>query len=287
MGGIPGAKDFQTFTCLIITHPVYYIRIFGINTMLGTRIRDIRNARGLTQEEFADRIGLGRTQVVAIESGKRSIKAEELQSIGRILGVSCDALLDEERGVQVVIESAKTAEQSVPSMRIDVPRKNLEKFRQVLLFILNRVGSQPNVGETVIYKLLYFIDFDFYERYEEQLIGATYRRNHYGPTPLEFQAIVDRMISEGDIEKVNSEYFSYPQTKYLPRCSPDLSKFDGREVAMIEEVLDRLGDMSASRISEYSHDDVPWLTTEPGEVIGYEKVFYRTPAYSARLDERA
>ncbi len=252
--------------------------------MLGPRIRDIRNARGLTQEAFATRIGLGRTQVVAIESGKRSVKAEELQAIGRALGVSCDALLDETRDVRVMIESVGAEPQPGGAMRIDVPRKNLEKFRLVLLYILNRIGSQPNVGETVIYKLLYFIDFDYYERYEEQLIGATYQRNHYGPTPMEFQAIIERMIRDGDIERVQSTYFTYPQTKYLPRRTPDLSKLDGRELSTIDDVLDRLGEMSAGRISEYSHEDVPWLTTEPGEVIAYEKVFYRTPAYSARLD---
>ncbi len=167
-------------------------------------------------------------------------------------------------------------------MRIDVPQENLEKFCLVLLYILNRVGSQPNVGETVVYKLPYFIDF--YERHEEQLIGATYQRNHYSPTPMEFQAIIERMLCDGDIERVQRTYFTYRQTKYLPCRTPDLSKLDGRELSTIDDVHDRPGDMSAGRISEYSHEDVPWLTTEPGEVIADEKAFYRTPAHSARLD---
>ena len=36
------------------------------------------------------------------------------------------------------------------------------------------------------------------------------------------------------------------------------------------------------KISEYSHNDVPWLTAEEGAVIDYESVFYRTPPYSVR-----
>ena len=44
---------------------------------------------------------------------------------------------------------------------------------------------------TVLYKLLYFIDFDYYEKFEEQLVGATYIKNHFGPTPVEFKKIVD------------------------------------------------------------------------------------------------
>jgi hypothetical protein len=40
--------------------------------------------------------------------------------------------------------------------------------------------------------------------------------------------------------------------------------------------------MNASQISEYSHNDVPWLTAKDGGIIDYESVFYRTPSYSVR-----
>jgi len=51
---------------------------------------------------------------------------------------------------------------------------------------------------------------------------------------------------------------------------------------MIDSVLDKLSDMNATEISHYSHEDVPWLTTENGEIIEYESVFYRTKPYSMR-----
>jgi len=40
--------------------------------------------------------------------------------------------------------------------------------------------------------------------------------------------------------------------------------------------------MNAAEISDYSHRDVPWLTTNNGEIIDYESVFYRTKPYSVR-----
>ncbi|MFH2108347.1 MAG: Panacea domain-containing protein [Chrysiogenia bacterium] len=167
-------------------------------------------------------------------------------------------------------------------IRISVPQKNLEKFKEVLLYILGRVGSLPNVGETVLYKLLYFIDFDYYEMYEEQLIGASYQKNHHGPTPVEFKKIVEHMIKEEEIEKVKSEYFNFPQTKYLPRRQADLSKLKANEINLIDKVLCRFSDWNASQISEYSHRDIPWMTTESGKIIPYESVFYRTAPYSVR-----
>jgi len=42
--------------------------------------------------------------------------------------------------------------------------------------------------------------------------------------------------------------------------------------------------MNASQISNYSHNDVPWLTAEDQSIIEYESVFYRAGAYSVRTD---
>jgi uncharacterized phage-associated protein len=172
--------------------------------------------------------------------------------------------------------------EAMPRMRINIPQKNLRKFKEVLIYILNKVGAKPAIGETVIYKLLYFIDFDYYEKYEEQLMGATYLKNKYGPTPLEFRKIVDQMMANGVIVEVKANYFEYPQRKYLPLRKPDLNMLKGSEIEIINDVLGRLSDMNARQITDYSHNDVPWLTTEEGKTIEYESVFYRAPAYSVR-----
>jgi uncharacterized phage-associated protein len=183
---------------------------------------------------------------------------------------------------EVVFKEATKEPEGKHSLRINVPQKNLKKFKEVFLYIINKVGSKPNIGETVVYKLLYFIDFNHYERYEDQLIGATYIKNNYGPTPVEFAKIVKRMIDDQEIERVESRYFDYPQTTYLPLRNPDLSVLSANELRTIDDVLNRLSEMNATQISEYSHGDVPWLTTEDGAKIEYETVFYRTPSYSVR-----
>ncbi len=167
-------------------------------------------------------------------------------------------------------------------LRISVPRKNIEKFKEVLLYVLTMVGGKPNVGETVLYKLLYFIDFDYYEKYEHQLIGATYIKNHYGPSPVEFRKLVEEMMEKGDIEEVHSRYFRHPQKKYLAHREADLTKLDARELKHIDEVLAKLSDMNATELSEYSHQDVPWLIAEDNRALDYEAVFYRTAKTSVR-----
>jgi transcriptional regulator with XRE-family HTH domain len=253
-----------------------------ISKEISQRVKKLRDHKGLSQQELAKLLMISRPTVSLIESGERKISADELVKLAEIFNISVESLLDFKKEPKVILEESKKNESLKDQIRINVPQKNLEKFREVLLHILNKIGSKSNIGETVIYKLLYFIDFDFYEKYEEQLIGATYLKNNYGPTPIEFKKIVDKMIEDKEIEKIKSKYFSYPQVKYLPLRRSDLTKLKASEVEIIDQVLDKLSDMNASQISEYSHNDVPWLVSEDSEYIEYETVFYRKSPYSVR-----
>jgi len=248
---------------------------------LGVKIKKIREKIGLSQEALAIKMRISRVAISQIENGSRKISAQELVKFAETFNIPTDVLLDVKKDIEIVFEKPMKKTEKKQEIRISVPQRNLQKFKEVLIYILERVGSKPNVGETVLYKLLYFIDFNFYEKYEGQLIGATYIKNHHGPTPKEFIKVVEEMEGK-ELVKVMENYFQYPQTKYLPLRKSDLTQFKAHEKEMIDDVLNNLSNMNASEISEYSHNDVPWQTTEDGEVIEYESVFYRTSPYSVR-----
>ncbi|MFA5072860.1 MAG: type II toxin-antitoxin system antitoxin SocA domain-containing protein [Nitrospirota bacterium] len=254
----------------------------SIYKKLGQRIKELREKAEMSQDALAQRMNLPRPAISQIEGGGRKIATDELLELSEVFHVSVNDLLNPGKEPEVHLRAEKMEKTAKLQLRISVPQKNLQKFREVLLYILNKVGAKENIGETVIYKILYFIDFDYYEKYEDQLIGATYIKNKFGPTPVEFVKIVEKMIKDEEIEKVKSEYFKLQQTKYLPRRKPNLMKLQASEIEIIDDVLNKLSDMNASQISAYSHDDVPWLTTKDGEIIDYESVFYRTPPYSVR-----
>lgn len=167
-------------------------------------------------------------------------------------------------------------------IRISVPANKENVFKQVLLYILAKVGAKPNVGETVIYKLLYFIDFDYYELYEEQLIGLRYIKNIYGPTPVDFHDFVAKMVENNEIEVVKTKRYDHEMTKYLPLSKPDLTEISAQELLHIDKTLEKYSDKSAKELSEYSHKDIPWIGAKDKEIIDYEAVFYRTPETSVR-----
>ncbi len=251
---------------------------------LNTIIHDQRVKRSWSQEQLAGQLGISRTAISQIENGERGVSSVELKKLCEIFSLTADFLLGLESEPQVVLEKAPSKKTNLIQERISIPHYRLEKFKQVLLYLLERCGGRPNVGETVVYKLLYFADFNFYELFEEQLTGATYRKLQFGPVPREFSEIVNDMVEKKELSILKTTYGNFPQTRYIPLRKADLNQLNAAEKTVLDSVVDRFSDKSAKWLSDYSHDDIPWKATAEKEVIDYELVFYRTPAYSVRDD---
>ena len=249
--------------------------------MLAKFIKQQRAKRNMTQEYLASELGISRPTYIQIERGGRELTVSEAKKLAAIFDMSLENfLVAKEPKFSVTIEKKSVKKSN--NLQIRVTKKNLDKFKQVLLYILNKVGGKPNVGETVLHKLLYFIDFDYYEKFEENLMGATYIKNHHGPTSIELGSIMKEMQEQGEIEAVKSQYFKYLQKKYLPRKRPNLDMLSAREIEHIDGVLARLSDKNAAEIENYSHEDIPWKSAQNGKPLSYESVFYRDERYSVR-----
>jgi transcriptional regulator with XRE-family HTH domain len=256
-------------------------------------IKSLRLENKSSQEEVAGKLGISRPSYIALEQGKRELSLAEANAFAKLFQISLEELMQgKKNGPVVVLEKRivkKVEEQKFEksSVRISVPQEKVEKFKKILLYILSKVGGKPNVGQTVLYKLLYFIDFDFYEKYEEQLIGAKYMRNTYGPSPVAFAKIVKELEQEGKLETIKSKFYTHDQTKYLvnPSEQIDLSGLSGTEIAHIDWELKRLSDLTANQLTNLSHKDTPWLVAKDKELLDYEYVFYRPEETSARTYE--
>jgi len=248
------------------------------------KIKTLRKENNFSQNYMAKELQMSRPTYAQIEQDQRELTITEAKKLAAIFGISLrDFLAGRKSKYKVVLEqqNKKTFEKRL-DLQIRVTKKNLKKFKQVLLYVLGKIGSKPNVGETVLHKILYFIDFDYYEKFEENLMGATYIKNHHGPTAVELKEIISDMRKKEEIEVVKSKYFKYHQKKYLPIKRPNLSVLSAREIEHIDDVLARLSDKNAREIENYSHNDIPWKVAENGKPLSYESVFYRDEYYSVR-----
>ncbi len=60
----------------------------------GKRVRELRTAKGFSQEAFADQCGLDRTYMGGIERGKRNVSLRNINRIAKGLGVSLSELME-------------------------------------------------------------------------------------------------------------------------------------------------------------------------------------------------
>lgn len=98
------------------------------NIVIGNRIKQAREAAGLTQDRFAELVGMGTKNVSAIERGTVGVSLPALKRICQVLSIpSDDILFDEyieENDVQAL--TAKLARLS--SERFEIAKEILNKL---------------------------------------------------------------------------------------------------------------------------------------------------------------
>ncbi len=245
----------------------------------GLCIKSLRAQRGISQDQLAQMLSIPRSAVSLMEGGARELSFIEIQKILTLFELSFEEFL------KFLEPPEKQSEKKKANTRI---KFDPDKFKQLLLYILQKCGGRPNVGETVLYKLLYFCDFDYFELFEKPLTGMKYKKMRFGPVPDQslYGPILSAMHQSGSIEKMARPYMNDTiQTRYLNFIEADLSVFGGDVEKMIkvtDSVIERLSGMSARQIEDHSHRDYPWQSHEFNEEIAYESVFFRNGEFANR-----
>lgn len=254
----------------------------NLNTeQIGEIIKFLRSKKQISQEKLSIALGIPRSSVSQIENGGRELSFIELQKLLSIFEVSFEEFVAyKKQDKEVTRKKNKTINSRI--------KFEPEKFKQLLLYILEKCGSKPNVGETVLYKLLYFCDFDYFETHEKALTGMKYKKMQYGPIPDQtlFNPVINEMRESSMIERVSRPYIHDTiQTKYINFVSADLSVF-GKDAEKMRKIVDctigKLSNMSARQIEEHSHRDYPWQFHEFNEEIDYGSVFCRSGEFTNR-----
>jgi hypothetical protein len=124
-------------------------------------------------------------------------------------------------------------------------------------------------GAIKLNKLLFYADFMAYLRFGKPITGQEYQRLEHGPAPRGFKPLIERMKKAGDIVTREDNIGGFRQIRTLAKRGPELSIFSGPEVALIDETVHRFRRMSASEISDKSHDFLGWKLATLNETIPY------------------
>lgn len=142
---------------------------------------------------------------------------------------------------------------------------DLEKMKNMILLIL----EFHSTFATKINKLLWYMDFLFFNKYSVSIAGNIYFHYPYGPVPNGYELILGMMQKEGLIEKEGIVRYESIQELLKPLVVSDKTFFSEEELAVMQFVLEKFEDFSCSQISEYSHKESAYMQTSVGKPISY------------------
>jgi len=112
---------------------------------IGHRLSELRKLKGLSQEDLARKVKISRPSLAQIELGNRSVDILELQKFSLILEFSIDDFMSKDFSPNSFIEDKKEKKIKKEEERISVPTLQVEKFKNILLYILERCAGKPRL----------------------------------------------------------------------------------------------------------------------------------------------
>jgi uncharacterized phage-associated protein len=156
-----------------------------------------------------------------------------------------------------------------------------KKYQNAVLYLCWKLKGEVR-GKKKLAKLLYFVDFDLYEKYQKSITGDVYRALPMGPVPSALEEITNEMTKKKmlGIEQVEEKDGYNPTEVYKSLTEPDLSVFDDNEKKMLDRIVIKYGHLNGKQLEELSHAEAPYIGTELRKDIPYELAFYRGTDFS-------
>ncbi len=152
----------------------------------------------------------------------------------------------------------------VVEVRYDEP-----KFTELLIHIADRLRDDRAGGATKLNKAVFFAEFTHLRRHGAAISGCEFQKLAHGPAPRRLLPVRDLLLASGEAELAQEDFLGRRQHRLLPLRQADLSRFSSDELETIDDVLDQLGALTATQVSNLSHEEPGWALTELGETIPY------------------
>ena len=158
---------------------------------------------------------------------------------------------------------------------------NRKKYQNAILYLCSKLKGEIR-GKKKLAKLLYFVDFDLYEKKQKAITGEKYFAYPMGPFPEALEDITNEMI-EGKTLNIRQDkgVNGYNPTEvYTYLVEPDISIFDDEERKMLDRIVLKYGNLTGKQLEGLSHAEAPYIGTELRKEIPYELAFYRGTDFS-------
>lgn len=149
-----------------------------------------------------------------------------------------------------------------------------EKLGELILYISQKSSVDPKFGSIKLNKILYLADFLAFGTWGDPITGVPYQHLRKGPAPKRLLPIRDELVKAGALALQHVALKSGNiQKRTVNLREPKLELFSGKEIALVDEVIEALWGLDADEASEFSHRFVGWKMTKLNDPIPYGSIF--------------
>lgn len=235
-------------------------------------IKALRSKYGVSARTMSLILGLGENQYRLYENGEMPTVG-----IGRMINsirkssTFIDILFDAKQSIpaeeyDTIVERVKLIEEPVNESYLfkGISRSIMNgfalpsesKLKNTILYILEKAGD---TYQTKMNKLLFYVDFYSYKLRGFGITGMVYKAIQYGPVPEHYERIYSNF---DEIELRSSLYQDKEVIEMHPLVSADRQALSDEERTIIDVIVNRLGRMSATQISDLSHNEPAWIANQ-------------------------
>lgn len=219
-------------------------------------IKTLREDRGMSQQEVADKLDMSRPSYILVEQGKKELSLSEAQKISSIFGIS---LKDMETGI--------------------IP--DFEKYKEMIISFLRFFNSKGDgkIPKTKLAKLLYLADFSWFYENMQSMSGMQYRRIQYGPVPDLYFRALDELEEEGRIDRDNKKSDAILISENDGSKKMPIDKLQKEELELITKIAKKWQNKKTREIVNFTHNQLPYKVCSSDEIIPYELIIQEDPEY--------
>lgn len=236
-------------------------------------IIDIRKRLGLSQRDFSRVLGLGEITISRYELGSLPNPSSamliqtilEMPILEKLYALNKDKMSPS--GIAAIEDYLeKNADGAFTGHR----HYDEEKFHQLSAFF---VKLAHEIGEkmypTKLNKLMFYADFNHFNRFKRSITGSKYVKLHYGPVPnyFDFKYDLNPYITVNRDEET---------TLIVPSAHQRDDQLSDQEKTIAKAVYSFFKHHNSKMISHLSHEEEAYMKTRDGEKISY--------AYASQLN---
>ena len=148
-------------------------------------------------------------------------------------------------------------------------QQKIERLKELIWYICENYNQQ--LFQTKLWKLVFFCDSDYFEKYNTSITAVTYIKNHRGPTPSYKHAekAIEELEKNGFITKTE-------EGTYVALKNYELKHLDNQQIDAVRATCDKYYRLTVNEICTLSHRDPVYLAAEKlNDVLNFKFVAYR------------